>query len=544
MADRPSRFRPLQTLDATARLLRGRANRHAWVGLGVAGAAIIMATLLVCRYEFDTYSWEGILAVQQRNPALWLLDLMPFLFLVWGQYIGMVMSYQAGALVLDETRDLRQQADRLQYELGRAPVLGHNIGLPNRHALIAAIDRQIAHHQSQLVQGFAVMVLDTVHYQEIEQTHGEEAARQFVTQLRERLQSVITDNDFLAHFGFDDFGVLIADARDAAAGRHHANRIQLALDVPLTIGRRPLSVRTTIGIACYPAHGADAESLLRHAETAKFAAIAGDLDHLVYAPEQDNARSESSRLMAELHSALYNDGLSEEYWVQQPLAADRALRLRLSPVWEHPRLGRLSENHFVDRPDRLGLTHGLSLWILRQGLERLAQWQRLDNAPLLILRLPSSALRLLSLPDLILRMLNAHDLKPAQLIIEFSEAAINPLQAEHRSQLDQLRTAGVKLSLNGIGDLGTSPLAALEVPLDECRIVGKLTLRALDLPKVRSVTQALMQLLKVQAQTVVCSGIETAAQLELAKALQADYAEGTAVAPAMSPDAVTRWLTR
>src|SRR3546814_15974177 len=78
----------LQSLDTMSQLLRGRANRYAWLGLVIAVLAILAATLLSCQYEQGGYSWAGLLAVKQRNPALWALDAMPLIFLVWGQYIG------------------------------------------------------------------------------------------------------------------------------------------------------------------------------------------------------------------------------------------------------------------------------------------------------------------------------------------------------------------------------------------------------------------------------------------------------------------------
>src|SRR3546814_17217592 len=89
---------------------------------------------------------------------------MPLIFLVWGQYIGSVMSYQACAMVLDETRELRDEANRLQYELSRQPVAGHATGLPNRPTLVAAINRSINRptprpHRQEVWLGKGVAVL-------------------------------------------------------------------------------------------------------------------------------------------------------------------------------------------------------------------------------------------------------------------------------------------------------------------------------------------------------------------------------------------------
>src|SRR3546814_4350649 len=86
----------------------------------------------------------------------------------------------------------------------------------------------------------------------------------YVSQLGERLKSVVGDDDALAHFGHDDFGIVLAQAHDEAAARHQASRVQLALDVPITMGRSAFSLRASIGIALYPAHGLDAERSEEH----------------------------------------------------------------------------------------------------------------------------------------------------------------------------------------------------------------------------------------------------------------------------------------
>jgi len=532
----------LQTLDSMARLLRGRANRYAWIGLLVAALAILAATLLSCRYEFDDYSLEGMLAVQQTNPALWLLDLMPLAFLIWGQYIGNVMSYQAGAMVLDETRELRDEANRLHYELSRQTAPGSLSGLPNRHALLGAINRQL-NRPGTRSGNFAVLVLATEQYHEIAQAHGETAATQYIAQLGERLRSVVGDDDLLAHFGHDEFGILLVQAEDEAAARHYASRVQLALDVPITMGRSAFSLRASIGIALYPAHGPDGETLLRHAETAKYAAIAVRRDYLVYEPALEDARTEVSRLTAELHGALYNEGLGDDYQPQQPLRAGLPLRLRLVPYWDHPRRGRLGEADFLHLPDRVGLVHGMTTWLLREGLARLGAWRERGTRELqLVLRLPDAAIRELGFHDLIQRMLRSHDLPGSALVLEFSEAALLHANATQRAQLASLRKAGVQLALCGVGAPGASALSALHFPLDEYRFAPVLTDRAAREPLAHDVFAKLLELAAMLKLRVVYSGVDSDAQRRLVDELGGDYAEGLAYRATLTPQAVERWL--
>ncbi|MFT4047261.1 MAG: EAL domain-containing protein [Solimonas sp.] len=533
----------LQSLDTMARLLRSRANRYAWIGLLVATLAIVAATLLCCRYEFDMYTLDGLIAVQAGNPALWLLDLMPLAFLLWGQYIGSVMSYQAGAMVLDETRELRDEANRLHHELSRQPVPGQVPGLPNRHALHGAINRHLR-RQTSRPTGFAVFVLATEHYHEIAQAHGETAAAQYIAQLGERLQNVVGDDDLLAHFGDDDFGILLTQAEGEAAARHYASRLQLALDVPITMGRSVFSLRASIGIALYPAHGPDSETLLRHAETAKYAAIAARRDYLVYEPALEDARTESSRLTAELHGALYNEGLGDDYQPQLPLRDGLPPRLRLVPYWEHPRRGRLTEAEFLHLPDRVGLVHGVTTWLLREGLARLHGWREGGTRELqLVLRLPDAAIRELGFHDLIQRMLLSHDLPGSALVLEFSGAALMQAGAAQRAQLSGLRQSGVGLALSGVGGPGAAALSALYFPLDEYRFAPILIERAAREPLVREILRKELEQAALLQLRVVYAGVDTEAQRRFITELGGDYAEGLVCRPTLTPQAVERWLT-
>src|SRR3546814_962059 len=94
------------------------------------------------------------------------------------------------------------------------------------------------------------------------------------------------------------------------------------------------------------------------------------------------SRTEASRVVGELHGALDNEGLGGDYQPQLPLREGLPRRLRLLPYWDHPRRGRLPEAEFLHLPDRVGLLHGLTTWLLREGLARLLQWREHGGADL------------------------------------------------------------------------------------------------------------------------------------------------------------------
>lgn len=533
----------LDGLESAARVLRSRTNRYAWMGLVIALMALTAATLLVCRQQFDGWSWEGVLTVHTSNPALWLLDLMPLVFVVWGQYIGTVMSFQAGALLFDETSALREKTAILQHELERSPVAGHALGLPNRHAFLTLVGRALARRRVHGAQ-IAVLTLSTEQYTEIEQSRGSEAALSLLNQLVERLRSVLSETDVLAHFGQDDFGILLPQVTDDAEARRFASRIQFALDTPVQVARHPLGLRASIGIALHPDHGDDPDTLVRHAEVAKFAAASQERDYLLYEPELDNVRSAQARRIAELHAALYNEGLADDYVLQEPLQTGLPPRLRLQPYWDHPHHGRLAESEFLNLPDRLSLAHSLTLWLLREGLARIAHWRAQSKTDLaLVIRVPDAAVRQVALADMVTRLLGSHDLPTSTLTLELTEAAILDGGNHARDQLVVLRQAGINVGVRGAGEPGASSFTALYFPINETQVSAMLLQRALYEPAARSVLTSILAMLRELSQRVTVGGIDSPEARALAESLDVAWIEGVAVRSSMTASQVDEWLT-
>ena len=537
---------PPLSLDGTAALLRSRISRHAWSGLLAAVATLVIATMLATFVSEGAVTIEGLLRSQKTNAALWFMDLMPFLFLLLSQYQGTVISYQASAMVLDETRELRDRANVLEFELSRdhdASRAGPKLGLPNRLGFCTQLERMIGRRKVAGGSG-AVLILNTSQYHELAQAHGDDAAAELSRQIAKRLNTVMGEDDLLAHFGTDEFALMMPQANSAEDAQRLAQRIQLALDTPLTIHRSPLSVRANIGIALFPQHGEDAESLLRHAETAKFAAQADRRDFVVFAPTVQSARAEQMRLSADLHAALYNEGLGVQFVPQQSLQSGVPLRVRLAPFWQHPRRGVLQETEILELPDRPSLVHSLTLWQLREAMAHFAPLQAEHPQLGLVVRLASQAMLQSGLVETIGRLMSAHDLPAELLTLELEESGLLASSDQARVQLNVLRNEGVNLSLINLGESGTSTAALIEYPLNEVTLSGQLLDRARSDSRAQALLDCTVQLLK-QLQVRICaSGLHSDAQIDQARQLQCRWAEGLAVSGAMSVSDTAQWLER
>lgn len=105
-----------ESLQSALRILRSRSSRYAWVGTGIAVAAVILGSLLVAQHFYEGISYKTILRAQHQNAALWVLDALPFLYAIWGQVASMRVTHDAGSAIRFRTRSLRRQLRRARYD--------------------------------------------------------------------------------------------------------------------------------------------------------------------------------------------------------------------------------------------------------------------------------------------------------------------------------------------------------------------------------------------------------------------------------------------
>ncbi|MGH8215915.1 MAG: diguanylate cyclase domain-containing protein, partial [Rhodanobacteraceae bacterium] len=95
-------------------------------------------------------------------------------------------------------------------------------------------------------------------------------------ELAGRMQRGVRQNDLVARVGGDEFVVLLPDCRDVQAAREVADSLRVRLTAPYRLPEGLFQLDASIGMATFPADGADAAALLKHADGAMYAAKRGD----------------------------------------------------------------------------------------------------------------------------------------------------------------------------------------------------------------------------------------------------------------------------
>jgi len=153
------------------------------------------------------------------------------------------------------------------------------------------------------------------------------------------------------------------------AGRVGTCKLQAALDKPLVLDGCELSIGTSIGIATFPSHGEDADTLMRHADIAMYAAKRAQGGVATYSTSHDSHSSERLALVGALRRA------------HRHRRAEPALTIRKSHcvtgsadwAWKRscaggiPMRGLIGPDEFVPLAEQSGLIRQLTRWVLRGG---------------------------------------------------------------------------------------------------------------------------------------------------------------------------------
>lgn len=121
---------------------------------------------------------------------------------------------------------------------------------------------------------FAVHYIDIDNFKPVNDRFGHAVGDQVLLAAAERMRRATGPAEVLARLGGDEFAVLQYRTAEPAAARRLAERILSTLAEPLRIEGHALTVEASIGIAVYPQAGRDADLLLRHADSAMYAAKA------------------------------------------------------------------------------------------------------------------------------------------------------------------------------------------------------------------------------------------------------------------------------
>lgn len=521
--------------------MKSRVTHHAVYGVLIAVSAIILATLLSSQYLYGGISLENIIAAQKHNSTLWILDGMPFVFAFWGQYVSSIMALQASTMVLDQTNELRNQTVALEYQVMHDATHDSLTGLPNRVLLLDRLDQAI-HIAFREKQGIALFILDLNHFKDINDTLGHHSGDQVLKHVALRLQGVMRESDTLARLGGDEFAIMLPLVKERNDVQIVTEKIQNALQSPFIVGGLRLDVQASIGIAIFPEHGKDVDTIMQRADVAMYVAKRNNDGFAIYSPKLDKYTPRRLILMGALRQAIENGDLVLHYQPKINIKTNRISGVEALVRWQHEEHGLIQPNDFVPLAERTGLHKQLFFWVIKTALAQAEQWYNNQLKIGVSVNLSPSTLLDPDLPDVITGLLASSNIPANYITFEITEGSIIKDPDRALEALVRLAKMGINISIDDFGT-GYSSLAYLKkMPVSELKIDQSFVQDMLKNENDEVIVRSTIDLAHNMGLKVVAEGVEEKEIVARLKSLGCDIIQGFYYSIPLSSSNCADWI--
>jgi diguanylate cyclase (GGDEF)-like protein len=444
-------------------------------------------------------------------------------------------------LLIPLLRRVSIRIDRQIEEIEHAAYFDDLTELPNRRHFLQLTADAIA-AAGPTGRGPAVLLLDLDHFKDVNDTLGHQYGDVLLQALCPRLAGALGDAVTLARLGGDEFGILAPAASEAEAIAL-AERVLASLNEPIVVADIPLAVETGVGIALSPAHGVDADTLLRRADVAMYSAKKFHAGYVIYDPGADTHTADSLSLVAELRRALANRELSVVYQPKARLADAGVSGVEALVRWNHPTRGLVSPADFIPIAERTGLIRPLTRYVLDAAVRQARLWAEAGLYLNVAVNLSAADIVNSELPDEVAALLQREFLPAGLLGLEVTETAVMSDPASARDVLLRLRGMGIRLAIDDYGT-GHSSLSYLKaLPVTALKIDRSFVSDMASDRSDATIVRSTITLARSLGLDVVAEGVETAEAWEDLRAFGCTEAQGYLIARPLAAEELPRWLS-
>ena len=245
-------------------------------------------------------------------------------------------------------------------------------GLPNRVQFAQAVAAAIDHAEAEGRGSVAVIMLDLDRFKHVNDVLGYRLGDLLLASLADRLKEHgVRGQDMVARLSGDQFAVLLHHG-DASMAQAVAARIAHSFETPLELEEHTVDMGAGIGMACWPDHASDAETLLSRAEVAMYTAKRRASGPMMYDASIDASSAQTLSLLSELRHAVEHGELRLFLQPKLGLANGEVVGRRNPGALDAPHAGHGAADavHSFCRTNRLHpQTHGVDLRRSRTPLD-------------------------------------------------------------------------------------------------------------------------------------------------------------------------------
>jgi diguanylate cyclase (GGDEF)-like protein len=515
-------------------------GRDIWAILAAAATYFVVnsglvGTVVAIHSDISIVRNVGATLAQEASSDWVLLALAPIVFVVADRSVMMLpllllpvfAVYRSAAVSIE--KDYQASHDSLT-------------DLPNRAAFNGRLDDSIRRAR-RYGNGLAVALIDLDRFKEVNDTLGHQVGDSLLREISSRIVEGTPNAGIVARFGGDEFAVLFDEVSGAVQARQHALELVETLARPFHVDGFRLEVEASVGVALYPDHGRDNDTLLQHADIAMYVAKEHHGSVEVYDASKDQYSRRRLGLLGQLRASLDSRDVMLYYQPKLDLLTGEVQTVEALVRWAHPQEGLILPGDFVPLAERTGLIRPLTSFVIEEAVSQARRWMD-DGLDLPIaVNLSARSLYDMQFPDEVKEVLARWDLPAELLHVEITESSMMVDPERARRILTALHRMGIRVVIDDFGT-GYSSLAYLQdLPVGEIKVDRSFVLGMVDNDSDHIIVRSTIDLAHNLGLQVTAEGVESAAVLQHLRQAGCNAAQGYFISRPLPPEALECWVS-
>lgn len=397
-------------------------------------------------------------------------------------------------------------------------------GLPNRKNLLISINHLLENEKENL----AFFFIDLDKFKAINDTLGHEAGDIVLTEVAERLKKNIRSTDIASRVGGDEFVIILTDLKSSPSSVIEiAEKLVKVLSDVFIYNDELLYIGASVGISLFPEHGTDIDTLMKNADLAMYEVKNnGGFGCALYNTIMNDNNIHKLETENHLKNALFKNEFITYY---QPIIDLKSMEIiSAESLIRWKRENRIIQPiEFIPIAKRIGAMVEIDNWMLCNACAQCKKWQEVGITNFSIsVNTSYKQLIQFNFVELVMSILHNHLLNPKYLNLEITEdEAMEDIDLVLKVLLE-LKSQGVKISMDDFGK-GYSSLNYLsKLPIDTLKIDRSLIINLDKNSKNVAIIKSIIAVAKSLNIKVLAEGIETESEFTKLKELGCDYIQG------------------
>ncbi len=401
-------------------------------------------------------------------------------------------------------------------------------GLYNRNYFVRLLGEflRCAEKESKKV---AVMFMDFDDFRRVNDGMGIIAGDELVQLFGQYLTGLINNNVIVSHFSTDIYCIAIYDPCGSRSVDtiYRVIRERLKKPFKMTDGQE-VTMTVSVGVSEYPEAAPGTLELINCAEIVMFKAKSRGKDKIQYFDgtileeflQTVNIQNKLKEVVFEQNFTMY---FQPQYYAESGKFRGVEALIR----WRDSKGEMISPAVFIPIAEKNGTIVPIGNWVIEKSVQTYAEWRDQYHYPLILsLNVSAVQCKKRGFIDSLLQILEKYHVSPGEIEIEVTETILIEDFDYISERLNELKNAGVRISLDDFGT-GFSSLSYLKgLPIDTLKIDKTFVDTLLTDKNTKIITESIIYMVKRLGYETIAEGVETKEQFQYLKELECDMIQG------------------